>query len=41
VTATLRAAWSRAPGAVFLGTLVWVLFLSAVAWGVAAHAFFP
>lgn len=41
VTATLRAAWARSPGGVFLGTLVWALFLSAVAWGVAAHAFFP
>lgn len=40
VTATLRAAWVRAPGAVFLTTLVWMLFLSAVTWGLLAHAFF-
>lgn len=40
ITATLRAMWTRAPGAVFLSTLVWLLFLSAIAWGVLAHAFF-
>jgi hypothetical protein len=40
VSATMRAAWNRAPGAVFLSTLVWGCFLTAVAWGLLAHAFF-
>jgi hypothetical protein len=40
VTATLRAAFKRSPGGVFLGTLVWACFLTAIVWGVLAHAFF-
>jgi len=39
VSATMRAAWKRAPGAVFLASLVWVAFLVAVGMGLAAHFF--
>ena len=39
ITATLRAAWKRQPGAVFLATLVWFAFISAVTWGVLGHVF--
>jgi len=40
VTATMRAAFARAPGAVLLATLVWACFLVAVAVGLAAHFWF-
>jgi hypothetical protein len=40
ITATMRAAFHRAPGAVFLATLVWVGFLVAVGMGLAAHFWF-
>ena len=40
VSATMRAAWSRAPGAVFLTTLVWVGFLVAIGMGLLSHFFF-
>lgn len=40
VSATMRAAWRRSPGAVFLATLVWVAFLVAIAMGLASHFFF-
>jgi hypothetical protein len=40
ITATMRAAFKRAPGAVFLASLVWVGFLVAVGMGLAAHFWF-
>lgn len=40
ITATLRIAFKKQPGAVFLGTLVWVVFLVSVFWGIAGHVFF-
>lgn len=39
VSATVRAAWRRAPGAVFLATLVWVAFLVAIGFGLLGHFF--
>jgi len=40
VTAVLRRAFKKNPGAVFLAVLVWLLFLTAVGWGLAGHFFF-
>jgi hypothetical protein len=40
ITATMRAAFKRAPGAVFLTTLVWCCFLVAVVVGLATHFWF-
>lgn len=40
VTATLRAAWKREPGAVFLASLVWIVFLTSITWGLLGHVFF-
>jgi hypothetical protein len=40
ITATMRAAWRRAPGAVFLATLLWVGFLVAIGFGLAVHFWF-
>lgn len=40
ITATLRLAFKKQPGAVFLAVAVWLAFLSAVGWGIAGHVFF-